>query len=461
MAEPAPPVLAMPPGPVRRRRRGTGTTRRIWELAWPAAVTNLLQSLVGFVDIKIVGALGAPAVAAVTTGERLFFVEQILLIALGVGTTALVARAWGGGDRAEAERTTRTSLWLSMGIAALLTVPGVLLAHPMAAIFQLDAKTTELAAGFIRWVSLFNVPFAVFVALGTALRAVGDMHTPLRVGALTNALNVLLAWALVYGRLGLPALGVTGAAIANGLAYSFAAAVMVLLWVRRMLRLGVGPAGGDLDQERIRRLVRIGTPAGLEQAAVQAGFIAFLWIVALYGTDPYAAYGIGVSILSFSFLIGLGFSIAASTLVGQHLGAGEPEAAARSGWRAMALSMGAMVVFGSGIAIFAGPIARFMIQDPKVVHYTVFFIHVLASVQVLMAIEFALGGALRGAGDTRFPLLTVLAGLVAVRISLAGIFAWLGWPVEWIFAALIADYAVKSVLYVARFRGGRWKTAVA
>jgi Na+-driven multidrug efflux pump len=233
----------------------------------------------------------------------------------------------------------------------------------------------------------------------------------------------------------------------------------VYLWVRGYLRLGIGPPR-CLERARVRRLVNIGYPAGLEQLVWQGGFIAFLWIVSLYGTAPYAAYGIGVSLLAFSFLIGWGFSIAASTLVGQHLGAGDPDGAMRSGWRAARLSVISMLVFGLAIIAGAWPLARWMIDDPEVVRLTVVFIYVLGGLQPLMAMEFALTGSLRGAGDTRFPLLTVLSGLIFVRCVLAGIFAWLDFSVEWIFYALIADYIVKATMLTLRFRGGRWKAVM-
>ena len=116
-----------------------------------------------------------------------------------------------------------------------------------------------------------------------------------------------------------------------------------------------------------------------------------------------------------------------------------------------------MLVFGTAIVLAAEPIARFLIEEDEVVRLTVAFIYVLGSVQVLMAIEFSLSGALRGAGDTRFPLLTVLTGLFGVRIVLAGFFAWRGLPVEWVFAALIGDYVVKASMLTLRFRSGRWQ----
>jgi putative MATE family efflux protein len=446
----APPPATSVVGP------GRDTTPGILELAWPAVLGNLLYALVGMVDIKIVGSLGASAVAAVTTGNRMFFVMQAVLIAVTAGTTALVARAWGAGDRDEAERVTTLSMAVCAGIAVALTLPGMLFAEPLAGVFRVDPEAVALGADFIRWLSLFNLAFAVAMVIGTALRAVGDTLTPLWIGAVTNVVNVVLVYGLVYGRFGLPALGVKGAAIASGMAFALGAAISLWLWLSGRLRIGVGPRGA-WSRRRFDQLFRIGYPAALEQGVIQLGFILFLWIVSHYGTAPYAAYGIGVSLLSFSFVVGFGFAIAAATHVGQRLGAQDPVGASESGWRAMRLAIGAMVVLGGAIIMGSRPLARFMIDDPEVIRLTVSFIYILGAVQPLMAIEFTLGGALRGAGDTRFPLLTTVSGLLLVRCSLAGLSAWLGLSVEWIFAALIVDYVVKATLLVARFRSGGWQ----
>lgn len=431
----------------------------IWQLAWPSILANLLHALVGIVDIKIVGSLGAPAVAAVTTGNRIFFILQALLMAVTAGTTALVARAWGGGDRAEAARVTHASLWLCLGVAAVATVPALLLPHELAGVFRIGERAVDLAAVFIRWLAPFQIAFAVHFALGAALRAAGDVRTPLWVGAITNVVNVVLAYGLVYGAFGLPALGVAGAALASGLSFALGALLLAGLWARGRLLLG-RPGRGALERARLRRILDIGYPAGAEQLVWQGGFVGFLWVISLYGTAPYAAYGIGVNLLAFSFVIGFGFSVAAATLVGQHLGAGDAAGATRGGWRAMAFAMAAMVGFGLAIVSAAEPLARFMIDDAEVVRLTVVFLYVLGSVQPLMAIEFTLGGALRGAGDTRFPLLAIFVGLVGARLGLASLFAVLGWSVEWIYAALVGDYVVKSALLAWRFRSGRWSSVL-
>ena len=431
----------------------------ILRLAWPAVASNLAYSMVGLVDIKIVASLGSSAVAAVTTGHRIFWVLQAVMIAVTAGTTALVARAWGAKNEDEAERVTRASLWLCMGIAGAMTLPAFLLADQLAGIFELDDATVADAASFIRVMSLFNVAFAISMVIGSALRAAGDTLTPLWIGLGTNCVNVFLVYGLVFGQFGLPAMGVRGAALATGLSLLSGSMVSLGLWWGGKLRIPRG-SGVALTRQRVRQLIRIGYPAGLEQAAMQVGFIVFLWIVSLYGTAPYAAYGIGVQILSFSFVVGIGFNIAASTHVGQKLGAGDPEGAEQSGWRAMRLAVLTMAILSGLIVMTAESIASFIIDDPEVVRLTVVFIYVLGAAQPLMAIDFTLGGALRGAGDTRFPLVTTIVGLVVVRGCVAGLLALLDFGVEWVFCALLFDYCVKSSLMSWRFRRRAWQKIV-
>jgi putative MATE family efflux protein len=428
----------------------------IWELAWPTILTNLLYSVIGIISIKLIGSLGASAVASVTTGHRIFFALQAILMAVSAGTTAMVARSWGAKDYDEAAKVTSVSLYIGNIVALILTVPCFFFAEQIASVFGLDEETTWQAGEFIRYLSVFNVAFAVNMILSAALRAAGDTRTPLWIGVLTNIVNVALLYVLVFGHFGFPEFGVPGAALANGLSFLAAAGILLALWYGKKLKVAAGGVG-SLTQRRVRQLVDIGYPAGVEQFVFQVGFIAFLWLVAFYGTAPYAAYGIGVQILSLSFVVGFGFSIAGATLVGQYLGAGDPRGATKQGWKATYYAIASMVALSVLIFIYAELIARFLIDDEEVVRLTVIFIYILGVAQPLMAIEFSLGGALRGAGDTRFPLVTTMSGLIGVRVGLAALFAWMGLNVVWIFAALIGDYLVKACMLVWRFRSGKWR----
>jgi len=428
----------------------------IWQLAWPAIVSNLLFSVIGLVSIKIVGSLGASAVASATTGNRIFFALQAIMMAISAGTTAMVARSVGAKNYTEAAKVTSVSLWVGNVVAVLLMVPCIIFASEMAGIFGLDEATTADAARFIQWISVFNVAFAINMILSASLRAAGDTRTPLWIGVLTNVVNVALVYWLVFGGYGVPAMGVAGAAIANGLSFTLAAMVYLGLWYGGRLKVGVG-GRGSMTEKRVRQLIDIGYPAGVEQLVFQLGFLAFLWLVGYYGTAAFAAYGIGVQILSLSFVVGFGFSIAGATLVGQHMGAKDPQGAMRHGWRATGMAIASMVGLSGFIVAFSEDIARFLIDDDEVVRLTVIFIYILGIAQPLMAIEFTLSGCLRGAGDTRFPLKATMAGLIGARVGLAALFTFMGLTVVWIYAALIGDYIVKALMLVSRFKSGKWQ----
>ncbi|MFU8817574.1 MAG: MATE family efflux transporter, partial [Pseudomonadales bacterium] len=174
-----------------------------------------------------------------------------------------------------------------------------------------------------------------------------------------------------------------------------------------------------------------------------------------------AAYNIGVNLLMVCMTVGFGFSIAGSTLVGQHLGANDHAGAARSGWRSLWLAMIAMGSLGLLVIFYAHELATFFLGDePLTIEYTVQFIYLLGSMMPLLAVEFAIGGALRGAGDTRFPLIATFLGLIAMRCGLAALATYLQLPVFWVYAALVGDYLLKGALLIWRFRSGRWRTIV-
>ena len=447
--------------------RRTGDTRRIWDLAWPVIVTNLAQNVGGLISLLVVGpALGPEGLAARNVGMRVFFTLEVFVMAVATGTAALVARAWGAGDRDEGERVARTSLYLSLGISALITFPVILFAEALAGVFELEPKTAAQAATFIRWAGAGTMIFGINFIPMAALRAAGDTVRPMWLGILTSAIGIGTIYLFVGGMFGAPRLGMAGVGLSLVISFAVSGLVLLAVWRAGWLVVGWGPPGDTFTLQRIRMMAKIGLCAGLEQFVFSFGLAAFIWFVAKYGTAANAAYGIGVDILALSFLLGFGFSIAASTLVGQRLGADDPAGAERVAWRAMWLAVGVMTVFGAIIVGSAEWFVQLFVDEgdplgPETIRLTVVFMWCLGVVQPLMAIEFTLGGALRGAGDTRFPLYAVLTGLLGARVGCAYL-AWsvLGWEIEWVYAALIPDYAVKAILFVWYFRKGRWKTAI-
>jgi putative MATE family efflux protein len=432
--------------------------RTTWALAWPVIFSFSIESFVGLCDTLMVGRLGATAVAGVGVGVQILSAVDSALFAAGIGALALVARHVGAGDMRAAEETLRQSIVAAVALSAVAVIPVLVWAPGLVAAFRVDPAVVEGATSFVRLVMISVPAGAVLFVVVSCLRGAGDTRTPLAIGGVVGVVNVVAAWVLIFGRFGFPALGVLGAATATALAFATGAAVGVVLLARGGLVMRLRWRSFHFRPDVVRRVLRIGFPAAIEHLLMQLGFFLYIVFAAQHGTAAVAAYFIGVRILALSFLPGVGFAAAAATMVGQNLGGGRPAEAERSGWSALHLSASLMTAAGVVIFVAARPIARLFVDDAEVIADAVSFIRVLAVAQPLMAIDFTLGGALRGAGDTRFPLLTVLVGFYICRLGFAYLVTFsLGLGVVWLWLALIGDYAARSALKARRFSSGAWK----
>lgn len=418
---------------------------------------NLLASIVAIIQTKFIGDLGGDAVAAVGVGQRMFFAIQAVMIAVSAGTTALVARSWGAGDQEEAGRVTMASLVLASGAGLVFMLAGMLFYRPIAQVFGLNPATTSMAAETVFWQTAFVIGLTVNIILSSALRAAGDAWTPLVMNVLAGLINVPLLYMFIFGYWGAPAMGPAGTALAMGLSLTFGGIVLLMLWMRQGLVVKF-IIDGWKNRHRYRRLFFIGYPALLEQFLFQVGFIIFLMLIGnYYGTEAFAAYNVGVNMLNIAMVVGFGFSIAGSTLVGQSLGANDLKAATRIGWRTCWMAVISMSVLALIIVVYAEPFARFFLgRATLTVKYTVQFTYILAAMLPILGVDVAISGALRGAGDTRFPVLSTFSGLIGMRCGLTVLFIWMGLPVVWVYGSLIGDFVIRGILLVWRYQSGRW-----
>ena len=430
-------------------------TLSVWGLAWPSILANVLFASVGVVALKAVGSLGTDAVAAVGTGGRIFFVIQSIMMAISTGTTALVARAYGAKHYQEASQVLYDSMLISMFLSFISIFIIWFAGEDLLSLFGLELEAKQLALDYLKVLILFSPTFGASIIFGAAVRAAGDVKTPLFMGLVQNVINIFLLIGLVNGRYGFPELGVVGAAYAGGISFAIGSVLGLFVWVAKIITIPL-PKINSFSFSRFRELIRVSTPAGLEQGVFQLGLLLYFWIISLYGNAPIAAYNVGINILMLSFMVGQGFTVAGATLTGQFLGAENPKEAKKSGWRSAGLTMVSMGILGIILALASRPIAGFFVDDQEVIRLTVLFVWLLGIMQPLMALEFALGGALRGAGDTKSPLYIVSISLVFFRLTFAGFFAWFGFSIEYIFGSLIIDYVVKAILFTYRFESGRW-----
>ncbi len=396
-------------------------------------------------------ALGTPAIAAITAGQRINFVMIAVLMGMGAATTAIVSNSWGAQNKNEAVAYTRLSLKIGLSLCLLLSINAIALAKPLAHFFQLEDISYELAVDYIRWLSLFGPAQGVIMIMSTACRAIGDARTPLLIGIFTNLISIIAAYVLAYGLWGLPVMGISGAAIGWGLAFTLSALFYLWLWFSNKLSLPFSYQG-KAPAISITRFLNLSMPATIEQLLIQVAMLLFFGFIASYGTEAFAAFGVGMNLFSVAVVIVLGFSVASSALVGLSLGAKNGQAAKKAAREALLLSMTTMTIAAIISSIFATELANFMVDDPIVAQITEKLLLVVALVLPLLAIDFVLAGALRGSGNTRFPLVVSIVTIFGVRLPLAGLFSSLGLSIGWVFSVFIIDQAFKAILLGYRYK---------
>jgi MATE family multidrug resistance protein len=427
--------------------------RRVVGLAGPVIGENLLETMLGIVDTVLVARLGATATAGVGSAQQLMFFLIAALSALAIGSAVLVAQAVGAGDTQRASRLARQSLIWSALLSIPLAIGGLLLARPIVGMYGLVPEAAVISVSYLH-VTMGTV--VVLVALfigGGVLRGTGDSRTPMRVTAIANLVNVALAYALIYGHFGLPALGPVGSAWATFLARSLALALLVAaLWRGRSGVTISGRHGWRPNVGVVRSVLKIGVPAALEQVLIAAGFVTLAIVVARLGTVTLAAHQIAFVALSFSFLPGIGFGIAATTLVGQSLGARRMDEGALAVRIAMRWAVGWMSVIGAIVLIFAQPIMQLFTVDPAVIEVGAAGLRIVALAQPFWAVLLVYAGALRGTGNTRFPLIAT-GGALWLSVGLAyALLASVGGGLIAVWAAFLAIAPAQAVIYRWRWR---------
>ena len=440
--------------------------RRVLTLALPAVGEQLLNMLVGLVDVFLVGHLSlqaaaqlgygsAAALAGVGLGGYVIWIVTTLFMAVGAGATALVARATGANDPATVQRATQQALILGLAMGVVAGIFCWFGAGWSMELFKAAPDVAPLGAQFLQ-IAAWTMPLSGLLFVGNAvLRGVGNTTTPLLLMLAVNGLNIVLALLLVNGVGGLPVLGVAGSgwAAAAGRGLGGVLVLLVLMRQHSAVRLRSWPR---LDWDMLRRILRIGVPTGGEQFVFQAALVLFSRQITGLGTIAYAAHNTVITIESVSFLPGFGFAVAATTLVGQTLGA-KDQAEARASTREAVLQ--AVVFMGvMGLLFISVPhlLMRLLVNDPAVVAAGANSLRIVGLIQPLLAANFVFSGGLRGAGDTRFPLLIKIISPWLVRLPLAFfLIPWLGLTGAWI--AVSTDLALQGVLSWWRFRGNAWE----
>lgn len=436
-----------------------GTMRReIMELAWPSLVEQILVSLVSMVDMMMVGQLGPYAIASVGLCTQPRFVMLACFIAMNVGTTALVARMKGQGDQEGANRVMRQSMIMAVILSAFLSVVGVATAPQLIRFMGAERDTFAPAVQYFR-IQMYGFVFtAVGLSVSAALRGVGNTKMAMYMNVTANVVNVILNYGLIYGNFGLPRMEVAGASLATviGTVVSCAMAVGILFNPRQYLRFKRGDSY-RIHGETVLRIVRIGVPAMLEQLAMRVGMLFYTRTVSGLGTTVFATHQVSLNILSLSFCTGMAFAISATSLVGQSLGRKRKDLAVL--YASQVQRIGAMVaVFIGLIFLFFGrTLVSLYTDDASVITMGAQVLRIVALMQPFQCSAFILAGALRGAGDSRWPAISVVIGVLIIRpLCSMAMVNWLEWGLMGAWLALVVDQLVRLGIVWVRFHNKKW-----
>ncbi len=435
-----------------------GGLREVTALAYPVVLTQLSATLMGVVDSAMVGRLGPTYLAAAGFGSIWLWTIFSFFYGTASGVQTFVSQRDGAG---QPEQTGR---WIWQGffsVVPMAALTAILLAPWVVPALALLGPSTELqtqSAAYIGARLPGEVGMAAWMVFTSFYRGIGDTRTPLWIGLFVNALNAVLDYGLIFGHLGLPEWGIEGAATATAISQWVGAIAMLVMLRRRRLR---DPYRTDLvapQLDAMRRFLRIGIPIGGQWCVGMTSFAMFTTLVARMGDESMAASQAFVMLLSLSFMQAIGISVAASTLVGRYVGARRPDAARRSFNNSILLGVLLGVLIAVLFVAIPGPLLRIFTDDPDVVRLGRPLLLIGALFQLVDAIAIITQGALRGAGDTRWPFVieTTFGWLVFVPLAyMLGVSFELGLWGAWL-GGLIALTLSASVLAL-RFRSGAWE----
>lgn len=422
----------------------------ILALAIPAMIENILQTVVGFVDTLFVAKLGLNEVTSVGVANAILAVYIAIFMAIGVGTSSLIARNIGAGDLEKAKSIARQSTFISAILGLLFGLITIFFSEPLLQLMGADSKVLADGVTYFKIVGISSVFIALMFTFGSILRAAGDTKTPMKVSWWINILHIGLDYILIFGVLGLTGLGVAGAAWATVIVRIIGTLALYFYIKKSQVSFRLMGTRSTKDAHSI---IKLSTPAAIERLIMRLGQVLYFGLIVKIGADTYAAHTIAGNIETFSYMPGYGLAIAATTLVGQSIGAKQSKEAFEYGMLTTWVAVVFMSLIGA-ILFFLSPwFATWFTTDKSAVDMVVTALRIDAFAQPALAVGLVLAGALQGAGDTKSPMYSTAIGMWVIRVLgvyILGIQFEMGIAGVWISIAI--DLYVRAIYLFYRFK---------
>jgi multidrug resistance protein, MATE family len=407
--------------------------RAMFALAAPLVLTELGWMAMGIVDTMFVGRVSAEAIGAVSLGTSVFYAIAIFASGLLLGLDTLVSQSFGAGDLDDCHHSLVSGIWL-----ALFLIPGVMgavwLLVPAMAKFGINASVLQVTTPYIRALNWSAAPLLLFFALRRYLQSIGVVRPILVILITANLVNAAGNWIFVFRNLGAPRLGAEGSGWSTCVSRVYMLAAMVVVIWRRDPRAFL--VSWRPDFRRIGRLMKLGLPAAGQIGLETSVFATVTILIGKLSSAILAGHQIALTVVSTTFMMPLGISSAAAVRVGHAIGRRDPEGASRSGWTALGFGAAAMSLGALAMLVIPQAIARLFTPDAAIIAAAAPLLRVAAFFQLFDGLQVTATGALRGAGDTRTPMLCHFAGywilglplgaFLCFRESLGAVGLWMG-----------------------------------
>jgi putative MATE family efflux protein len=438
----------------------TSTKKVVFDLAWPVIAEQSLATVTHIVDMMMVGRIGAAAVTAIGLTMQPVFFSMALASALSVGTTALVSRFIGSNNSKSAASVLQQSVIISIIFSSVFAVFFYFMAPEVLNLMGAEQEVIFLGTGYLR----IMTPGFIFMILGfivtAALRGAGETKIPMQVNIIINILNVVGNYLFIFGKFGFPELGVNGAALATTLSRSFGGIVLLFITFSSYSVIKLKAKNFfSLDIQLIKRILRVGIPTAMEESVRRLAQMLFVRVIASLGTTAFAAHQIAINAESISYMPGFGIAVAATTIVGQNLGAKNPEGAEKGSFEAWKLGSIIMGFMALVFLIFPEQLIKLYTEDPEIIRRGALNLRIIAFSQIPMGTHFIFAGSLRGAGDTKAVFYSTAVSTWVFRLLLGYLLVHtfnLGLAGGWI--AMVIDWTVRGSYVLYRFKKGKWKT---
>jgi MATE family, multidrug efflux pump len=435
-------------------------SRALLMLAVPMILEMVMESVFAMVDVFWVAHLGASAVATVGLTESMMMIVYSLAMGVSIGAMALVARRIGEKNSDAAARSAVQGMWLGVVLALAIGAAGALFAPQLLALMGAQPDVIQTGSSFTRVMLGGNVTVFMLFVINSVFRGAGDAAQAMRVLWLGNALNIVLGPLFIFGIGPFPRLGVTGAAVATTLGRGIAVCYQCYALGSGRGRISLKRAQLRLDPGLMLSVLKLSSSATVQMLISMTSYIGVMRILSGFGNAPLAGYTIGFRIFMFAILPAFGLANAAATLVGQNLGAKQPERAEAAVWRASHVSAGFLCSIGVCFVVGAPWLVSSFTRDVEVARYAIDYLRIVSLGFPFYAYGMVVSQSFNGAGDTRTPTLINLVVFWAIQIPLA----WLlshhtGLRAYGVFVTLALSFSVFAVVSVLAFRRGSWKRA--